>query len=1131
MIRMVDYISKAPDTDFSSLVEDDEFKKDLVRFFSGGRYKYTREEILDRGFENLTKDFVEHMRAQSWNEVTAVKDLNYVKNKDFGQKGKDAFARLTQAWDNSESVGSSWGDAIGDFSEAILTAPSTYAGFGAGKLVAKAGSKGLQLAVRSGLKQATQKNVTQTGLRRLAQNRVAQETASGAVAGAGLGALQAGAQGETREELAPEEYEYTKKDLIFDAVIGGTIGAAGGAISGKLSTGRTKAIDEVLAGRSDAFKKEAETAAVKVEETFKNANPEFVEKAGVLLADLDDILAARAGDKKAKIRNRLDPERVQKGQDILKKMSDKKLNPEFSSGLSAATMRGIAAAAIDLQGNYNIKSEAGDLLISDVIARKLQEEGSEEVFGVLDTIKDKYNLTNDEFSLIYLAEASRAGQILGFQSAIKRGAKLNDKMTKSIDVLYERGSSSISGVDAREITAAAERNVKGNKGMNFLRDVDALRVAFMTAQPATTMRNITSTGILVGADMSDQFFKALFKGVTGDTQAIRNIVPDMSSVLRGLNVNKVEASLLKQIMLDEMPETAKRVYTQTMRLELGNESNSVLAKAGRVVNIANTLSDTVLKETIMYGDLDRQFRAQGLSLTDWLRSNTKLDNLPEGISMDDAVKAANSMTMQDTFRDSSSVVGKGTRALVDLNRKVPFLVSTAMGIPFPRYLGNHLQKMSEYAPVVGGLLQHLGVTDQIEDRATRYARQATGAMMLWGGHELAEQRQGEVDYGSIKNTLIQEFGDDADLKPLLGATMAHMYVGDLIWRRQNGLPAGSDDIEKFIKDMEDVFGGIPEFSFDISLFTGPLSGDEKLTEASVRKLADFFATFTMPLAVTRDLIGQSSYDAAGSPYTRDLDRSSELKNENALVSAEFLNRTLRFSPDLGFIQYQQSFDGETDIDYYGIANPVARGKIDPALKQIFGVAQEPPKTELEKAMSKYNLREWQIYRNSTAPNSNVDLVLRKTLAKSLYLDFENWSKKDIASKALQQMNIDTGKMKGMTWKEIEASDDIDNKDKAAILTGFINIKIRDTKKKVEKAFDAFVASDKVRASGYIRNNYTIYSKKNKGEGKRTLDRAAKTLGANSAEEYLSQAQDARDELERKLSLMHRADQFLKVEAQ
>jgi hypothetical protein len=1140
--RMSDYVNKAPDSDFSDLVEDDEFKKDLIRFFKGGRYSYTDDEIMERGFEGLTKDFVEHMRAQSWNEVTAVKDLNYVKNKNLDQTGKDAFGRLTQAWDSSSAVGSTWGDAIGDFSEAILTAPSTYIGFGAGKLASKVGSKGIQIAVRAGLKQEAQKNVTKKGLKRLASSKVTQEAASGAAGGAALGALQAGAQGETREKIIGG-YEYTKKDLIFDSLIGATVGAAGGAVSGALAKSRGKEIDKVLVDRSKEFKKAEEEAAEDALSTLKNASstsPELKEEALKLVADIEDILAARAGDAKAK-RSALDPERVAKGEAILGSMSDPKTNPEFASGLSANTFRSIAAATVDLQKELKIATKGGELKISEAVANMMTEDGASKTFGILDVVRKKYNLSKDEFSLIYLAEASRAGQTLGFQSAIKRGAKVEakaeaDKANANLDILFEKGASSLSSIDAKEITAAAIRNEKkgvGNKTVTFLRDLDTLRVSLMTSQPATTVRNLASTGILVGADMSDQVFKAMFKGITGDTKAIRNIIPDMTSILRGMSTNKVEASLLKQIYLDEMPEASKRVYADAMRIEVGMESNGVLANVGRKFNIGNTLVDTALKETIMYGDLDRQFRAKGLSLTDWLRTNKKLEDIPEGISLDDAAKAANSMTMQDTFRDSTSAVGVTTRALVNLNRKVPFLVSTLAGVPFPRYLGNHIQKMSEYAPLLGEALHRANIIEGAGDKpslrsildprtwdATRSARQATGAMMLWGGYELAEQRQGEVDYGSIKNTLIQEFGDDADLKPLLGATMIHMYVGDQKWRSDNNLPTAFDDPKQFADDMADVLGGIPEFSFELGLAVGPLmalltEGTAEALEKGGKQIGDFLSTYTMPAAVVRDLVGQGSFESAGTPFTRDLAR----QNEESMVGAgqtseEMKNRALRSLPDYDFVQYQQSFNGENDIDYHDFDNPVARGKIDPALKQITGVSQEPPKTELQKAMSRYGIKNYRIYNSSTAKNANIDLVLRKQLSETMYKDFEYW----------QDNKINTGGGGQLSWSEIEASENFTKEEKKGILESFIKAKIDKKREKVEAEFTAYLAASPIAARGFVRNNYVIYT--NKKNGKRNLDLAAKQLGVGSAEEYLGKSDGVPDEIERRMKLLTLADNLV-----
>ena len=1101
---MSTYVQKAPDSSFIDLVEDDDFKRDLVRFFSGGRYKYTKNEIKEMGFENLTKDFIEHMRAQSVNEVTATKDLNYVRNKDFSYKGKQAFGRLTQAWDNSKEAGTGFFDGLGDFAEGVITAPSTYLGFasfGLGKVGAKVASKGVQLAVRAKLKETLKKNVVKSSIAR----QSLKEGAIGTGTGAAVSGFQGKQQGETREELGVGP-EYTTKDLIFDSTVGavteGAFGATTGYISGLVGRGRAKKVEDVMLQRNTTFKKQAEEAAKKSLGTIKAASDAEKKQAMNIVADVEDILSARAGVKGAKIKGRLDPERVAKGRAILNAISDPKANPEFSSGLSVQTMRGIAAASVDLMRELKLDTKGGDIRITEAIANKLRDGEAQEVFTILKNVKDKYGLSKDEFSMIYLSEVSRAGQTLGFQSAIKRGAKIDMDKASDIDVLFSKGASSISSQDAQEISAAAVRNSR-NVGLRFLQDLDTMRISFMTSQPATTMRNLTNVGILIGTDMVDQVNKAIYKGITGDASQIKTFIPNMTSVVRGLSFNNTEAKLLRQIMLEEMPEQSMRLYNQAMRLEVGMESSGVLAKVGRFVNMANTLSDSVFKEGIFYGNLERQFRDKGMSMSNWLKSNTKLEDLPEGIDLNLAVDDANRLTMQRDFRGADSVLASTTRGLVNLNRKVPFLVSAAAGVPFPRYLGNHLQMVSDYAPILGEMLHRSGLTEGAKDDATRYARQATGTMMLFAGYQIAKDRDGEVDYGSIKN----ELGAQEDLKPLLGAAMFHMYLGDQAWRYENGLPTSFENTDQLKRDLQDVLGGIPEFSFDLGIPVAILdaAAKQKITPDLEKKFGDFLATFTMPGAIARDLIGQADYDQAGNPFTRELAITDDVKLDYS--GAEMTNRALRMLPDVRSVQYLQSFNDETDIAYYDFDNPVARGKVNPALKQITGRTAEPPLTSLQKEMSRYNLKNWQIYGSTATKSANIDLVLRERLAKSMYKDFENWKSKAPASKKYGEM----------TYDEIVASDSISNLDKANLLEGWIRKKIRKEKEQVETLFDSFVAESPVKARGYIRNNYIIYSKGK--EGKQNLDTAAQTLGFKTADEYLSESETISDELTRRMKLL------------
>ena len=1097
----LDYTSKAEETDFISLVEDDEFKKDLVRFFSGGRYKMTPDEMRKKGFEGLTKDFIEHMRGQSWNEVTAMKDYNYVNNKDMDERGKQAFGRLMKAWDSSEAAGTGFFDGVGDFAEAVLSAPSTYAGaasFGIGKIGSKAAGKATQVLLRRSLADVLKKNA--------ASNSMARAIGSSAAIGAVGGAVESGAmsalQGETREKVIGG-YEYGVKDVIADAAIGGAFGGALGGISGAVGGKRAKTVDEVLTQRSKAFSAEAEEAAKKSLGTISKADAKVRQEAVKIVADIEDVLSANAGVKGAKLKDKLDPERVAKGTAMLNAMSDPKAAPEFSSGLSVTTMRNIAAAAIDMMDELKIKDSER---ITETVANALRDGDVAGFADKLTAIRKKYGLSKDEFSLIYLAEASRAGQILGFQSAIKRGAKLSEM--NDINVLFTKGASSLSDEDMQKIAAQAIKN-SNNKGMNFLQDLDAMRISFMTSQPATTLRNMRNAGILIATDMVDEVNKALYKGLfKGDTKAIKDFIPNMTAMVRGYTFNNSEAKIVRNLMLEEMPEQAKRLYQHAMRADVALEGASPLAKAGRFVNLLNTASDSVLKEGMFYGSLDRQFRDQGLDMGKWLRSNKKLEDLPSGISVDRAIDDANRLTMQRDFRGDTSAIGRATKGLSNLNRKLPFVVSGAMGVPFPRYLGNHLNMVAEYIPLVGELGYRTGIVSGAEDAATRIARQTTGLYGLAAGYVLAEMRGGEVDYGSIKN----ELGAQEDMKPYMGAALFHIWAGDRAWRIEEGLPVTEG--KALGQELKDVLGGIPDFSFDFGIIEGlaEVAMTGEVSEKFEKSLGGFLSTFTMPAAIARDVIGQMSYDQAGAPFTRDLAITDGVSTKGAGLNLDTVTmQSTRMLPDMQFMQYTQSFNGETDIDYYRFSNPVAIGKMNPLTKQITGATSEPPLTELEKEMNKANLKDWQLYNSKTVPNANIDYVLRQRLAKNLPKEFAKWKANAPAGRAYPNMTYDDIK---------------DPKEKAQLLEGWIKKRIDQEKEVVESMFDKFVAANPYKARGYIRNNYALKRKK---LGAEVFDKAAKQFGYSSADDYISDAESINQEIERRMKILMMSSNYIEVE--
>jgi hypothetical protein len=491
-------------------------------------------------------------------------------------------------------------------------------------------------------------------------------------------------------------------------------------------------------------------------------------------------------------------------------------------------------------------------------------------------------------------------------------------------------------------------------------------------------------------------------------------------------------------------------------------------------------------------------------------------------------------------------VAQTTKLAIKANRKVPFLVSTFIGIPFPRYLGNHVQRMLEYTPVIGELAHRSGVITSPGDGYIRSARQATGALLMAGGWGLAENREGEVDWGSFKNHLSEQ----QDLKPILGPIMLHMYIGDQFYRIRKGLPL--EDGAQRKENLATILGGIPDFSFNTGILTAPveaaadawLKGDKGpgSLNALSNAVGDFINTYGLILAPTKDLIGQTDYDQAGAPYTRDLALNTFEGSDDPNLSEEqlgsdfpegirgtdlfenpggreLINRATRSFPDFSFIQYTQSFNKETALSYYDIANPVARGKVDPALKQFTGITAEPSLTELEIEMSKYNLQTWKVYSNRKNKNANVDWAVRKRLAQgsksangevespALYERFEDWRKR--------------GRIKGVpgnpSWDEWDGNPN----DKQMVLEKWLEEHINKESAIVTKMFEDYMRTgDRYSIRGYVRNNYDINAADSKK--RREMDDATKIITNGkyqTAIEYVTDVESINDEIQRRLNVL------------
>jgi hypothetical protein len=1083
---MTSYLQDIEEKSFVDLVDNYDFKVDLVKFFSGGRYNMSREEMQEQGYENLAKKFAEHMRFQSWNDATAVKDLNYVNNKQFSSEGKESFGNLIQAWDNSAEAGTGVGVAAADFGEALLKSPSTYLGmgsFGLAKAGAKAATKSAQISVRNRIKDYFTKSAMLKG------------AATGAVTEGAVGAVTAGSAGEVREELL--DIDYTTGDLAKDTLMSAAFGSIGGAAGAYVTKRKGINVDELLAAQKELNKANAKKASEVANQKISGASKESKQFAVNTVLDLEATLAARKGDKQAGvIREPLDPKRVSMGEALLRSFSNTDANDVLSSGLDLTTLRSITAATIELSERLDIKPNQR---ITSAVAGAI-DAGVVDVRKIIPDIRDKYNLSKEQFSLIYLADLSNAGKKLAEASKISRAVdkEVKDRAMSNLKTIAETKLSTISDIQAAELAENVVNNSVGKgvikTGYNFLQDLDQMRIAFMTSQPATTARNVTSTGLLAGVEIIDEFYRGMARGIMTTARGEFDYKPGdvlmrMTSTLRGLSFDSVSAKVAREMLEEEMPEAYARTFHDTLRTEVSGQSQSRLAKVGRAVNIVNTATDTVFKEAAFFSSLDRQLR----TLND---------------------KSINRFTMQRTYVDDKSLFGIGARKASTISKKIPFLFSGVLGVPFPRYVANHIEMIADYTPGIGALAAAFDdvavpsgkgffkVTgDPYKSQEDRLVRQFTGASLIFAGYHLAASKEGEIDYESLETAIKGE----TDIASSLGFIIAPVFIGDFLYRIHQGLALP----ESMLNESLAVAGGLNDMGFDLSGIREVIDSfaEGGLTEGSQKIGGNVLSTFTYPLTPLRDIQGQFNYESAGSPYVRSLSEGIQPTPQEE-ASGILTMQATRFLPDYESMQYTQSFMSEPnkDIDLYSIVNPMPVGKMNPLNKTFTGLADSPPITDLKRELNKLNIKEYDIYKNSRVPNTTLDYVVRFKLAKNLSKNFNAFRDSYVYPDGINA---------GLTYDEIE---NVDRKKEA--LTGFINQEIKFYKKQAEDFFTDLSNNQPVKARGFIRNNYFL---KRNEFGEDYFNEAANLASSGKFKtslEYLQDSESIEDELNRRQVLIN-----------
>jgi hypothetical protein len=993
---MLKAYNQIQDLDEETLASDEEFLSDAYMFLQereGIEGVLTPDEVYDR--------FMEHMRFHDTNEVTTLRDLEYAQNASL--EGKQNFARLIDAYDKVDT-NMSW-KMVGDYAESIARAPSTYIG-----LISGGTGKAASVA-------ATQ--VAKLGVRQLLSKAATSAVGRAAIAEGSIGAVQ-GALGEATRVTTGAQEEFTGVRTAVSGV-GNAIGAGlltGGVQAvGKLlpktkldRDARQRAADELLA-KSDLAEteraKQASELSKKVLEATKKTNPDKVKKL------------------KERI-NAIDPNTVAVGRKLKQDLME---GSTMEAALGSEVTENIMAAAIRVIDELEIKEVDGVLEpITETVVRVMREGKLGEMTKVSE-ILEEHNLTIDQFSYIYAAELSdsarklqQAGQIKSAGSAFAKLSRKNmspeelevDTLLKQMDELYQLGASSISREQAMQMVDVQDKSKFMSrilKAYKTSQDLDRMGISFMTAQPATTMRNNEggvfrtaidattrvmdnavekvgfvksspqeqrqhlqrnlllefgleeATDIMRQADANPQLMKALFNKYGRSVQQRNNIFSGAADNAKYM-FNQAEARLVRQLFKKNFPEEADRLFREQADLVANVGKESPMAWAGRKINILNTASDNFFKQGILAASIKRRLADAGIDLNDVI-ADGRFGFIPEDIK-EAAIKDAYEFTYQSGFR-GTDMGSRLTRMLIESQQKFPFIVSAFM--PFPRFIANQLKFQHDHMPFIGMVIPALKGKEAFREALPK---QMTGVALL--GTAIAwRAKQGEnAEWFEIKKS------DDYYIngKAIYGPLAPFMVLADAIYRGFNDKAKFPENWTKYYSKAlaEATIGSTFRTGAGLQLLDSVFNDDLFSGEKDFMKIiGNVLGRYTIPAGVAKDLYSQFDPQSRLIPATNTGEEEPWFEYVYKVAT--------RNLPDVPLASWTGDTLTTRDYDEPAVS-PFITGPlkaVNPLEKQLFGFTTVR-KNAIQKEMGRLGMMYTDLYKRPS--NDRIDFYTRQELSRA-----------------------------------------------------------------------------------------------------------------------------------------------------
>ncbi len=960
--------------------------------------------------EDAIDETIEHFRQFKVNELTAGKDWGYTSAlvADGKRDQINDYKSLYRATESLEDFSGGVLQTIGDYAGGIATAPSTLLGLllpGGGKLSGVAAQQLAKLGVGKAI----------AGLAARPIPTIVATEATGAIA------QDVAAQ---KSLMAVEEQD----DYDFGQTLAsGVIAGGGSAIISSVPLYYAKR----LASKKFSSKMQTDDLLEKSTKAVEEKVAKAEEAAKATIASK----STQANDVKESLKA-LNEENVAAGKATMKDVADKQgVDVPLRVAVTPDKLDRVTAAAVDLLeisgglkkfDKFNKKGEVTGQQterITEAISRVIRDttEGkgddvAEALAKDFGTTLEKYNLTTDDFANVFMSEFSEAGRLLQKAGASKKELKrlisamdntafsdifsLNDNVVdvfkKSKDALQKDGNDSFLKI------------FDNGAVVGSLRNLDALRLASMTSQVGTTVRNTVGGYTRVGFDVLNQAFdegiQRVVSGLKGEklTKTGAESFRDIFSVAYGL-INKEQSIAVESIFAMGFQNKAQKLFRQLADLEdltgvglKGKKQppsmlSNLTTRAGRNLNVLNTLSDNMFKRAAFMGGLTRELSklkrikiASGKTVDDLdydLVNIMKTGRFNEIFGSKGGQKALDRAIEESLyFTYQASPKSPLGNLLIQGANKLPFLTTSV--VPFPRFLANAMRFTYEYSPIYlltsGKVRKELARTAGKESEEfglrtyTETAKGLTGLAFLFAGQAFrSSEYAGEKWYEGQSSE-----GNPYSLLPFFPAA-PYLFFGDLIARARKG----EDVIDRrtFKETMQAVTGmqmgkaGFGLYAMDKlvddigNIFEGQ---DEDAAFYAIKKVASEFAsniisTYTMPLTPIQD-----TYNTFLAPDDERIIRDNNIEDLSSLIIAKSLARI----PGNYAIEkmLKESYGTEYEIPK-AYESPTRKGllrRITPITRQVEGRLYGEKKTPIEKELDRLKITKSDVMKRTGVPDAD-----------------------------------------------------------------------------------------------------------------------------------------------------------------